>query len=72
MSLRPTDPVTVSSLGAGAAYLQWVSTYGTAVVTTLAILVGVLAVASKVMELRSWWIKRKERPGDGRDECDSE
>lgn len=69
MSLRPTDPVTVSSLGGAAAYLNWVSTYGASIVTTLAILVGVTALAKNGWDLYDKWRKRKERPGDGHDEC---
>lgn len=71
MNLRSTDPITVGGLGAGAAYLNWVSTYGTAVVTTLAILVAILTAYAKVQEIRRNWRKRKEMDGDVPDESGS-
>lgn len=64
MSFRSTDPITVGGLGAGAAYLNWVSTYGAAVVTTLAIVVALVTLVTKVQELRANWRKRKEKDGD--------
>lgn len=72
MNLRSTDPITVGGLGAGAAYLNWVSTYGTAVVTTLAILVALVTLVTKVQELRANWRKRKEMDGDVPDEHSDE
>lgn len=64
MSLKTTDSITVGSLGFGAVYLNWVSTYGTAVVTTLAILIAVVTLAQKVQEMARNWRKRKEMDGD--------
>ncbi|UOL49249.1 hypothetical protein [Stenotrophomonas phage BUCT603B1] len=64
MSYRPSDAVTVTSLGAGASYLNWVSTYGASVVTTLAILVAVTALAKNGWDLYDKWRKQKQEDGD--------
>lgn len=67
MTAKTPDAITVGGLGIGAAYLNWVSTYGTAVVTTLAIMVALLTVFTKAQEIVKNWRNRKERPGDGRE-----
>ncbi len=51
------DFLAVGGLGAGAAYLNFVSTYGAAIVTTLAILAGVIVLGLRGYEL---WAKIKE------------
>lgn len=60
--------VQTGSLGAGAAYLNWVSTYGTAVVTTLAILVALLTAANQgralYLSIRDKRKLKKEKDGD--------
>lgn len=60
--------VQAGSLGVGAAYLNWVSTYGTAVVTTLAILVALLTAANQgralYVSFREKRTNNKEKDGD--------
>lgn len=74
MSTASTDALTVGGLGLGAAYLNWVATYGTSVVTTLAILIAVVTLVSRVQEFLQARGKRKkkETTGDGPDNDDTE
>lgn len=66
MSAGRVDALSVGGLGLGAAYINWVSTYGSAIVTTLAILVAAVTLAAKVHEFYERWNKRrKEKTGDG-------
>lgn len=65
--------VQAGSLGAGAIYLNWVSTYGAALVTTLAILVAALTAVNQGRALYLSFRdkranKQKEKDGDVHDE----
>lgn len=73
MSAGKTDALTVGGLGLGAAYVNWISTYGTAVVTTLAILVAAVTLASRAHEFyEKWRQRRKEKTGDGPERDDNQ
>lgn len=51
------DLAVISGLGLGAAYLHFVSDYGAAVLTTLAILTAAVTLLLRITEL---WSKRKK------------
>lgn len=51
------DLAVISGLSLGAAYLQFVSTYGAVILTTLAILTAVVTLLLRITEL---WSKRKK------------
>ncbi|WPJ54341.1 hypothetical protein RCIP0075_00019 [Klebsiella phage RCIP0075] len=58
----------LGGLGAGAAYLNWVSQYGAVVLTTLGILVAVLTLFNQgralYLSFRDKRINQKEKDGD--------
>lgn len=45
-----SDLTVVGGLGMGSAYLNFVSSYGSAIITTLAVLVAVVTLALRVQE----------------------
>lgn len=67
MSNRAVSDLTVvGGLGAGSAYLNFVSTYGSAVITTLAILVAVVTLVLRVQEFMNNLKTNNGRPANGR------
>ncbi|ACE75767.1 P27 [Xanthomonas phage phiL7] len=50
MSTKVSDVTVVGGLGLGSVYMNFVSTYGGAVITTLAILVAVVTLVLRVQE----------------------
>lgn len=66
MSTKVSDVTVVGGLGFGAAYMNFVSTYGTAVITTLAILVAVVTLVLRVQEFMTNLKNSKGRPANGR------
>jgi hypothetical protein len=61
MTDRGVAYLQAGGLGAGAAYLNWVSTYGTAAVTTLAILVAFLTAVNQGRQLYLSFRRRRTK-----------
>lgn len=67
MSTKVSDVTVVGGLGFGSVYMNFVSTYGGAVITTLAILVAVVTLVLRVQEfMQNLKASKEGRPTNGR------